>query len=261
MAAYRAKPPKGSRLNRGDSLAKSLTAAWLFNDTKGQPDGAVKVRNAAEPGRYDFTCPAAQVTFTNGIDGSCVDRTDNASTSRLTLANSITSGTTFSIATRIFLRGMTATYGVVLTNAASAGFFLKSSGGFKISYFGAADRLSASTITANTWTDLVITCAAGAMTYYFDGVTDANTFTSVPSTGWNNSLSDSANERLNAQLAYLYTWVGRALTRREVLELKADPYRIFRRRSVPVPLFVAAASAFKPYWAVRRSQIIGGGTA
>ncbi|MCZ2075797.1 MAG: hypothetical protein LC130_12455 [Bryobacterales bacterium] len=47
----------------------------------------------------------------------------------------------------------------------------------------------------------------------------------------------------------------------EIQQLYADPWAMYRLRTVVHPVAVAEPSGFKPYWLRRSTQIIGGGVA
>jgi hypothetical protein len=241
MAGYLAKPPHGSPLLRGDPLARALTAAWLFGDARGATTTATRIRNAAAPGRYDLTCPATNFTIGAGIDGPAITRTGTSSP-KLTPAVSLTSTTTHSIALRLNVTSVSASYhNVIDSGATAAGLYVANSGGAcQLKYYSAGDKTATNTFPVGRWADVACTVNAGAIRFYVDGALDPSTNTGGVSGNWDSLFSNVSNQWLAAQIAYLYVWVGRVLTARDVADLRADPYRMFRRRRVPVPLSAPA---------------------
>src|SRR5262249_27760136 len=150
------KPALSALLNRAHPLAAKLTTAWLFNDVYYSATvAAMMVRNSVErSGKYDLSVPSSTMTFAPGIDGRCVDRSNATNTMKLALAAALASTTTFSIAARLFVRSQSG-YSSIL-EASGSGLFLHASSGAKLDYYYSGDHHSATSISLNTWTDVVV---------------------------------------------------------------------------------------------------------
>jgi hypothetical protein len=241
VSAFLAKPPVGPRLNYADPLARGLAAAWLFNER-----GGTRIKNQAvlgyagsDAGRYDGTVAGSDLQWGSALDGPILR--PGSGTQSMTFGT-ITSGTTFSIAFRMRRTTTGAAYQTLLTESSNQGLWLRSGGLFTY-YFG-GDHTLGPTLAVGTLYDVVVSCNAGAMTMYVDGTPDAATVASVPSIGWTHSLNDPGGDSFVGDLHHLQVWVGRALTWQDANALRADPYRAFRFRRLPVPLHSSAATAY-----------------
>jgi hypothetical protein len=137
-------------------------------------------------------------------------------------------------------------------NAVGDGFYLRMDGasGAKITFekrrgyiLGAATANA--TATTNTWTHAVGTVsAAGTVTLYINGIPQTTTATSTGPITNNNTTTINGGthtgSRINQQAALMF-W-NRGLSAREVKQLYADSFAMFRRELVPVIIHPAAGS-------------------
>jgi hypothetical protein len=88
----------------------------------------------------------------------------------------------------------------------------------KIDYYYGGDNLSAGSIPTNTWTHIVVVNTAGTITYYFNGVLDANSNAHGNTLNFDTLGSDNGNENVTAYFDdyRLYT---RALSSADITQL------------------------------------------
>lgn len=259
MAAYFAKPPMGSRLQRGDPLAHGLVAAYCLNEGSGLT-------------AYDGTGRTTQnATLTNGptwgnaLWGKCL--TFDGSNDYLSCpvaAAKINTGFTLvlDVTATIATGGSTSQYpadygdsddifGVTWTHANATyqgAFYMKGGGAYPAAKWGTAvagERVS----IAATWD-------GSTMSAYKNGLLNA--------TASNSTFGSTSNGLYlgGAPTAGVY-WPGnvhaalvysRPLSAAQIRALAADPFRMFRRRRVPVP--VRPRSGGAPATA---TYVVGGG--
>lgn len=261
MSAFRklsywgqSKPPHSPTVvNWGHPLSSQLQGAFLFNENAG-----LKALSSAKP-KYNATRAslAAYGQAPNGRSGIALNAAATT-TLAVTPANAFTTGTTFTIALRIKVRtSAAATYSALFGDAlGSSGFYINAQ---VMNYvFSSTDHLANTALTLGVWYDIALSVAAGAGTFYVNGVADG-TVASVITQTLATIGSDASGDTLDAVVDYFYFWT-RALKQSEIRQLRATPFDIFspstKRRARPA---VAAAGGFKPYWASRRSRVIGAG--
>lgn len=148
--------------------------------------------------------------------------------------------------------------------------------GFLISQSAAADGRWAfgvhrdGTVVSNTsnvaptgdWQHLVVRRAGEDLTYYVDGKVQTATGSIAGEIDSSESLYYGTDRNLTADCTgslgplAIYT---RALAPAEIQQLYADPWAMYRLRTVVHPVAVAEPSGFKPYWARNVNTLIGGG--
>lgn len=226
------KPQFGSLLQPGHRFAgKSLRIAYLYNGGSGQQT----VRNFCNPANQNLTVGATSFTFPSSIHGRSVDRASTVSVSALTTGNPIVTGATFSIAVGLYLRSVPNTYANIISAGTSAGLWIKGNVTPKLDWASPTDNLSSITITKNIWHDIAVVCRNGNMNYFIDGVQDSTAPTGMSSVSLTTSMSDAASLVFDGQFAYMYIYIGRALTLADARELIGDPYVMFRRNRIGLP--------------------------
>lgn len=247
MATYRAKPPKGTLLNRADPLAKGLVAAWLFNEGSGPVlrdatggQRTATLTNFATPftatsgwvdtvyGKglaFDATNDFCSLVDDNSLDFGeftilAVCRPDNLSTTGRGLFFNYNSGT---------FKG----YGLSIGYGSSASVVRV--------YSGNATQAHAAggTVTAGQWVNVAGTLNGTTGTAYLNGAAvGTNAAMPVPPTSGGiltpviGCIESTGNGAFGGQVAGVWLY-NRALTAGAIARWNQAPFRMFRR-SVPV---------------------------
>ena len=242
MSAYRAKAVKGAAINWGDPLANGLVCAFLFNDNAGP-----RIEDAAR-GASAFTATGAPV-WSGGIYGRglAFDAIDDS------LLGGIPRTT---LVTVLLL------YGAPASISGNPSPFVQGDDAFNSAVWDWGFYHSALTtlvchVQDNTNVNLTIT--AGVMNRILMVRKDTDTLGRIylngkvaSSTGAIGTLSNakalrtlSGSQRSAGRVESLLGW-SRALTAADARALESDPFRMFRRRSVPVPIHAGAAAGAQP---------------
>lgn len=235
----------GYLIDTGDPLAYGLAAAWLFNESAG-----LVGYNSLTP-IYNLSFPTSNWSWATGKYGSVLQRNSTFATSPGTILNPITiPSTTFSIACGLYFRGVPNGYGMVLGADATPAFFIKNPGGYNLDWFQTTDHLSATALVQNTYYDFVASFNAGALTYYINGIKDANTYSGFSTPSAFNRILDRGNDQsLTADLSYMYVWLNRAITQSDARRLIVEPYGFYLDPDDEdeEPMMVAAATVAAGY--------------
>jgi hypothetical protein len=274
LASYRSKPPQGATLNRGDPLSRGLVRAWLF-DAVGGAAGAwtFKDRIARESAVYPRN--AADTFWRAGVHGRAFMAGATGGSGWNTLGTLGTWGCRTEITVLGFymktggnpnLESMPGVSGsaivgnsnsgtnslpVLYTGTGQAAFVVDGPG------LGLGARVTP-TISSNKWYGLlgsyrkdssIGTYGGRFRVYLHDGgpvTTAENNYVIGGSFG--GTFTDAGLKPFSAGGAAadkvcdcLLVW-NRELTPAEARAALADPFRMFRRRYIPVPMFVAAAA-------------------
>jgi hypothetical protein len=228
MSGYRAKPLKGSILQRGHPLARGLIGAWLFNEGAGP-----KVRDGA--GRADGTLTAFNFTagsgWAPGPFGRCLlfDGTDDYVTvphapnqvgQRLTVSawiNRVGTG-------HIIVKPSGPTWGPPF-----AAYALRVAGANLEGWIGAfgTGSVSVAAPAVGTWAHVAMAYDGATNRLYVNGVQVAATAAVVTPASTQPLVFGVHN---GSDLGEYFA--GRI----EIRQLAADPFVMFRRRALPIPL-------------------------
>lgn len=258
MATYRAKPPKGALLNRADPLAKGLAGAWLFSEGAG-----LSVRDSAGSNHGTLTNGP---TWGSGPYGKLL--TFDASNDYISIPARTellpTTAVTFAAIVRLNAAVDFRCIAAAMTSYGNYGWnFMVSSTGFLRWEVDTTGGI----VTLNGTTSIVGSHALVAGTYdgantrvYRDGkqenssaLTGTIDYGSPPTFVIGVRFPSEALYYWNGTQTAAWLW-NRALTARDMRDLAADPFRMFRRRQVLAP---AAA----PAGGNRRRRIICGASA
>lgn len=258
MASNYNTPPRGAKLQYGHPLGAGLTAAWIFNDRgQTQPPSTqvpVVVRDKAYRNpNYNLVIagPSTHFTRASGPNGYCLDRDSNTASEFLKLASgSVATGTTFTLAARVMLRSVNAGaggYAAIAVVAGGNGAYIKlTAATYNFIWYSGAVKTSAKALNLNQWYDVAYVCSGGNLSFYIDGILDANTYSSIASAALDSFMHDrgaaGAGAVFDGQIAYIHLWAGRALKAQDVQSLKGDPFSMFRPRQIMPP-----TAAFVPW--------------
>jgi len=106
-------------------------------------------------------------------------------------------------------------FGCLYTQGASIGVFYRSTD--KISFFYTAAHDSAFTVTKNQWTNITVTCNAGAVLYYKNTVLDTTRYTGGVTYTPDSMGDDPSNETFGGRIAMLQVY-NRALSQQEITQ-------------------------------------------
>jgi len=106
-------------------------------------------------------------------------------------------------------------WGCLYTQGATLGVFYKSTD--RISVYSVSDRLSNFTVTRNQWTNITVTCNAGAILFYKNAVLDTARPTGGPAYTADSMGDDPNNETFGGRIAILQVY-NRTLSQQEVLQ-------------------------------------------
>lgn len=266
MPGYRVKPPAAATLNRADPLARGLVRAWLFDDRGGVP-GSWRFRDAIVGDVLTYNRPDSDTFWRSGPAGPAFKAGATGGSGSSFSADGMGSwgagalSSSFTILTRQMPTGgnpfLTQTLSVARSGG-SAGWVL-TTGGSSVQFYADADGIlkgatGSATVSSGTWytfggtyaRDLAVSNYAGIWRAYLDGRKLGENNNALGGdfggTFTNNPLFVGSGTDLNTPdrvIDYVFAW-NRALSEREVSLFTADPFRMFRRRSVPVPLSVPA---------------------
>lgn len=254
MPAYLAKPPKGALLNRGDPLARWLRCAYLFNE-----GGGSTLYDAAAGKKGNATLQSFPAnSWTNGVYGKSVGPFDGFDDWIETPYQDFTGSGTICWGIRPTLAyNDSAIHGFwgQLTAAVTSPEFTAQKyldNNFYIGWnTGGGDHRVVLAASAANYTQYVwqfyslVWVSGGNTTLYRNGVQIGQYVGSTSTTSIANNMGIG---RQNPSSSWFTGDVGiwlnfsRALSGQQIAWLSSDPYRMFRRRSVPVPLRPAAAS-------------------
>ncbi|MFZ2809463.1 MAG: LamG-like jellyroll fold domain-containing protein [Desulfosalsimonadaceae bacterium] len=213
------KPPLGSMIEPGHPLSRGLVLCLLMNegagtrihDISGNNNHGVLTNGPLwKPGR-----DGAAVAFPGVNGGGYV------------LYPQIWSGTTFTVLIWIYPKTPTKTYCSVLTQATTAGIFLRGSAGgaknlFVDVYFSAAPHNNNTPLTDNALNLFGLSVLSGSGIYYLNGRADG-TVSNVVTMGFSLSGNDASNESLSGLISSVSIY-NRALSAQEVADLYINPY-------------------------------------
>jgi hypothetical protein len=250
VAAYVAKPPHGSPLNRADPLAGKLAGAWPLADGSG-----LRAQDAA--GRSDGTLTNGPLWASTPYGkGVTFDGSNDRIATGLTPASAA-----FSVAALVRLNSAVASsvYDVVTSRTGANGFelgFQTFSGTFFFFQVGGSGGIGTAAATGVWYYLLGTATAAGVTALHVNGLVNA-TGSGTWAAGGTLQVGGQAGGGSNAPVtvAGVWYWAGRCLTAKDARALAADPFRVHRRRRVPVPLRAAAATGN------RRRRVICGASA
>jgi len=286
MSAYRAKPPKGCLLQKGDPLAFGLVVAYLLNEKAGVT-GAWKFYDAVSPDTVTYTRNNADTLWKSGDHGSAFNFGANGSGTPWTYParklSQIGSGLTtssVSVVGRYAKNGANPnleitpinngsslystrraagdTAGFILYSTAAAFRFIADGSGLAVGakydlaptanqYYTLGGTYARNTGTATyggTWTVYLDGIAVGSNNYNIAG-SFAGTFTDNIPTPFTYDTSTAPTSDKRVEFLYVY---NRCLTAREMADIHADPFRMFRRRNVGLLKASGAAAAAKTPW-------------
>lgn len=261
MTAFRAKPPKGSLLRRGDPLAKGMVLAYPLWESGGPVayDAAGGKAGNGTLTNFGFTSASGWVTREYGrallFDGS--DDYIAASTGAIAPGD-------FTFACRL-RPSQTGSYGRVCGIGATAGsnnrldcYQQNSPASIRADIYssgGSPTTLdTAINLTAGGWYVYVLVVTAGGCLSYLNGtMATAAGVSRNGDSGTRRFGTDPANGNLYFSGAMDgICWWNRGLTAREVRDVTFDFFRPFRRRSVALLKATAAPvspSVFLPAFA------------
>lgn len=153
------------------SITRGLSAWWTFDGKDMQPG----IRDRSGAGQVAYYPANVATTTTPGKIGQAISYSGVIATG-VTINPAITTGTSFTYAAWVYERSRIG-YGNLFAQANSAGVWMSSG---KLNYYYGVDHLSAGTVPLNTWTHIAVVVDGGNVSYYINGVQDANTFTSAP---------------------------------------------------------------------------------
>jgi hypothetical protein len=240
LPSYFAKPPKGATLNRSHPLAGGLVCAYLFNE-----GGGLKLYDAV--GRTNQTATATGTpTWANGPHGKAV--LCNVASQLFTGgANPLSGSAIFSVSAWVNISNNSFADVVFLqcyNSGNGDGFLFKMDGGASSKFtfqksisYSSSTAVSNAVATASKWTHLVGTCnASGLLTLYVDGVAQTITATrtgTITNTNTTTILGGTHGASRVNQGSNFLLWKNRCLTARDVQQLYADSFQMFRRLYVP----------------------------
>jgi hypothetical protein len=267
VPAYFAKPPKGASLNRGHPLAGGLVCAYLFNE-----GGGLKLYDSV--GRTSQTATATGVpSWTNGPIGKVV-RCDTAGQLFTGGSNPLSGSSVFSVSAWVNVSNISFADSIFFQSYDSgvgSGFYLKldsaSSAKFnfqKVISYSAGTAVSNAVAVANKWTHLAGTCDAnGLVTLYVDGLAQTTTGTktgSLTNTNTTTILGGTHGASRINQGSGILVWKNRCLTARNVQQLYADSFQMFRRELVPIVIHSTAGGGGSVGTAAGTSTVSGVGS-
>jgi len=158
----------GGELYSGRVLRDGPTAYWRLEES-----GGLSAIDSTGNG-HTITLPGSGITYS--VAGALADGTNgfglSSSTARASLT-AIAMGTTCTF--ELWFRptaGVTAYTTLFTPNAGGTGLYFNSSTRKLDLFFGAADHFSTTALTAGTLYHIVVSVAAGAVTFYINGVAD-----------------------------------------------------------------------------------------
>jgi hypothetical protein len=168
------------------------------------------------------TLSVALSPVTLGVAGAISGDSDKAVSfdgtgGRLDPSSGVTLGATGSCAFWIFPVPTGDGYGTVLANAATTGIWYRGSLK-KIDLYFTTDHLNTTPLTENAWNFVVISCNAGTVTFYLNGVADGTASGWPGNTNLINIGNDVSSEKLKARLDELMLFTT-ALSGSNVLAL------------------------------------------
>lgn len=238
MAGYFAKPPKGSLLNRADPLARGLLHALPFNEGAGGKALDLASGRAATWASGTETAPAWSAgAYGRGFSAGGQTRFATPD------AGNIAAGD-FTVRLVFTPRTWPGAYTNVISKGGAVGelaLYVNTSGQFRYMTAGggAGEVTPVGSMTAGGTHDFVVVRSAGSVQPYVNGLPVGSPFTAAGTAasagsdlrvGW----FDNDTPDLIYHLAMI--WKGRALSATEARVLYADPFRMFRRGPMPVPL-------------------------
>lgn len=261
MSGFRAKPPKGSLLNRADPLANGLVGAWMLDEKGGTAVVPAVCPGPKQNGVYDATpihasSPWDQAWAFSPIAGYDINLCPTDATGfQAAMPTGACSIVLLHRKTDTTLRA-SAAFGMAGTGADvnRLGCHLPySDGSLYFDYGGTIDGTTRLAIAGLTWdtnwhTWVFVTDPASGgqgMRVYRDGMlvgsnTGTPTRTASGNVGFYLNFGNWASANDAAEFAYFAIY-NRALRPNQVASVTADPFSPFRRRSLPVPIRVQAA--------------------
>ena len=244
-------------LNRGDPLAKGLVAAWLFNDSNGSRIGDSVGSLAGTLTNVSFTSSSG---WAGGLHGSTVflDGTNDfvqINPGGTAVPAVLQVQAPFTIAAVAFTTRRT-NYDCMMsiTSAFSQttskwSFHPNGGAGGKLALDGnGSQRFSTSSVPTGQWNFLAASVETSQCRFNLNGTEETSATGMSAITYGTEGVSlgkwgSTSSGFMQGGLGGVWLWNGRALTATQLTKWMADPFRMFRRRSVPVPLHVTAAPA------------------
>lgn len=219
----RVKPPFGAaEIDWGHSLARGISAAWLFTEGAGQasPDFSPFQWTTAWTGTtWGTTALGLAVAFT-GSDEIIIPAGVTAQV--------------FSVAARFLVTGTTGYRGLLGETSSAASQELRvnnSSNTVSLMKQNTAQiGVTSGSVVANVVTDLVVTYdAAGNLTFYLQGVLDSTSLNLLTFGATTEPcLGNSADGVLTGSIVHFYYYQNKILTAADALQLSAEPYAFLR---------------------------------
>jgi hypothetical protein len=259
VPGYFAKPPHGARLNRADSLARGLTIAYLLAD-----GGGVTARDSAGGPRTNGTLTNfAATAWAPGVYGRGL-LFDGSNDFVSTPTGSVPETAAWTLVVACRFTSVTGAQALAIhanggtgAGAWSATIGIRSSklDGY---FYDGSEQHTVGTTTLAAGTDYVIAFSADTRTdvyrVYLNGRNDTATSpgaAGAPSAAVNQMYLGATTSaysghdfttRLGGTIHGVWRY-NRALSAGEHRTIAADPFRMFRSRRAPVPLYPQSASA------------------
>lgn len=185
----------------GSSLISGLVASYNFEGNSNDLAGA---RNGTD------TSISYGPSYGKITDGAAF----NGSTSKIVIP-SLTTGSSFTIGFWLYPQASANAYETIFTNGlGGTGVYFNPSAQL-INFYELADHQNSSAISLYNWHCIVITCNAGSLKIYVDGILDSPTFTGITGAALTTFGWDSFSEEFTGYLDIFNVW-SRELTLTEI---------------------------------------------
>lgn len=225
------------RVNWGHPLSGGLTAFWLFSEGSGS-----KVLDIAR-NLYHGTIAGTAITWAMGNDGWAVQSALSAGVDAITISPALPALTRpFTVDFKLKAASFSDGYGKIISQGTSNGFYARSTS--KVLYYGGADRVQDSVLSANQWYHIGFRCLDDNNAwFYLDGKLDTATplVVGAGNPTFDGMMNDANTETFDGLMSFIRVWNGRLLTETDMWALARDPYEMLIRPRRVVPNVSAAA--------------------
>jgi hypothetical protein len=260
------KPPFGQAfLDRSDPINDGLVGFWLLNE-----DGGVTAYDLS--GNNNHGTLVNNPAWVGGENGGAFSL-DGVNDYLSLPQSSLYVGTTWTISAAVYLRTLPSDYAglFIISDSTSWSRYLRISptGAIEGGYFrtGVGEvKATTGTLITQTYNSVAYTCD-GSNTYaWLNGIPGSATAVATPISTTQRVTSVGGNWADNATfwpcdgIVDVVRYYNRALSADQLQRLRSEPLAGLRKRAQILDFDVPAAGGFKPAWAIRSNQIIGGGS-